>query len=103
LLSGKVGCGLRGEERGESGVGGLDEERALEAESGVALGVEAIDAAGGGAGEMTPVGGEGGAVEVEVKAGIVGDRQRGALVEVGDEVGGAGRLAGIVGGAEERG
>src|ERR1700688_1757791 len=103
LLSWRVVCGLLGEEGGEGRVGGRDEERALEAERGVALGVEVIDLAGGSARSVAPVGGEGRTEEVEMKAGIVGDRQRGALVEVGDEVGGAGRLAGILGGAEKAG
>src|ERR1700720_1954062 len=96
LFSRKVLRGLFGEEGREGGMGGGDDERRLEAEGRAALGVEMVDLLRGALGRVAPVRGASGAVELEVEAEVVGDRQRRALVEEGDEVGRQGRLPGVL-------
>ena len=69
-------------------MGGGHGERALEAEGLATHGVELAGPAVRAVGLVAPARGERGAVELEVEAVVVCDRQRRTLVEIGDEVGG---------------
>jgi len=77
-------------------MGGGGDERRLEAEGRAALGVEMLDLLPGALRRVAPIRGASGAVELEVEAEVVRDRQRRALVEERDEVGRQGRLPGVL-------